>query len=165
MIFPSIRPYEATAVDTRHSHVQVLGRISRPDVHSILLFQHHQQRRCCQQQSKTDRPRIGTLHLFVFSENLYFVSNNLILKKNCVIFLRREVHYRVNVKPHNENYTLEFMQKREWKYIEEMSNGSLDDVVTTLNSVLIVTINNLISIFYVNNYRLFFYYFVCVCFF
>jgi hypothetical protein len=45
------------------------------------------------------------------------------------------------VKPHNENHTLEFMQKREWKYIEEMSNGSLDDVVTTLNSVLIVIFN------------------------
>ena len=79
-----------------------------------------------------------------------------------LLFLRREVHYRVNVKPHNENYTLEFMQKREWKYIEEMSNGSLDDVVTTLNSVLIVKINNLIFIFSVNNYRRLFLSF-CVC--
>ena len=86
-----------------------------------------------------------------------------------LLFLRREVHYRVNVKPHNENYTLEFMQKREWKYIEEMSNGSLDDVVTTLNSVLIVKINSLIFIFSVNNYRRLFLSFcvcvLCVCYF
>jgi hypothetical protein len=53
-------------------------------------------------------------------------------------FYWREVHERVNVTRLDHNYTLQFQQKRYWQYVEEMSNGSLDDPITTLNVPLLV---------------------------
>ncbi len=54
----------------------------------------------------------------------------------------REVHERVNVTRLDHNYTIQFQQKRYWQYVEEMSNGSLDDPITTLNVPLLVYFEN-----------------------
>ncbi|XP_046440318.1 protein peste-like [Daphnia pulex] len=52
-------------------------------------------------------------------------------------FTYTEVHERVNVTRLDHNYTIQFQQKRYWQYVEEMSNGSLDDPITTLNVPLL----------------------------
>ncbi|KAK4016392.1 protein croquemort [Daphnia magna] len=51
-------------------------------------------------------------------------------------FTYTEVHERVNVERY-DNFTLKFQQKRYWQYVEEMSNGSLEDPITTLNVPLL----------------------------
>ncbi|KAG8225961.1 hypothetical protein J437_LFUL006190 [Ladona fulva] len=43
-----------------------------------------------------------------------------------------EFHKKVNISFH-DNYTVTFQQVRTWKFDAENSNGSLDDLVTTLN--------------------------------
>ena len=53
-----------------------------------------------------------------------------------VLYLR-EKRYKVNVE-HYDNYTIKFHQKRVWHFVAEMSNGTLNDSVTTLNVPLIV---------------------------
>lgn len=58
-----------------------------------------------------------------------------------VCSFRREVHERVNIKNY-ENYTIQFQQQRYWYYMEEMSNGSLQDNITTFNVPLLVTMTN-----------------------
>jgi hypothetical protein len=54
------------------------------------------------------------------------------------ILIEREVHERVNVRRLDDNYTIQFQQKRYWQYVEEMSNGSLNDPITNLNVPLLV---------------------------
>jgi hypothetical protein len=39
---------------------------------------------------------------------------------------------------HDHNYTLKFQQKRWWQFVEERSNGSLEDQITTVNVPLLV---------------------------
>ncbi|XP_031627454.1 protein croquemort-like isoform X2 [Contarinia nasturtii] len=46
-----------------------------------------------------------------------------------------EKHKRVNVTFHPENDTVSFDQIRTWHYIQNMSNGSLDDEVTNVNVI------------------------------
>lgn len=41
---------------------------------------------------------------------------------------------RVNLDWH-ENHTLSFNQIRTWKFVPELSNGTLDDEITTLNVI------------------------------
>ncbi|XP_046460868.1 protein croquemort-like isoform X1 [Daphnia pulex] len=48
-----------------------------------------------------------------------------------------EVHERVNIEMHDHNYTLKFQQKRWWQFVEERSNGSLEDQITTVNVPLL----------------------------
>ncbi len=48
-----------------------------------------------------------------------------------------EVHVRVNVDAY-DNATLKFQQKKLWRFLPELSNGSLDDPVTTVNPVIAV---------------------------
>ena len=54
------------------------------------------------------------------------------------ILIKREVHERVNVRRLDDNYTIQFQQKRYWQYVEEMSNGSLNDPITNLNVPFLV---------------------------
>ena len=49
----------------------------------------------------------------------------------------REVHHRVNIQP-QDNYTITYQQRRTWNFVEELSNGTLKDNVTTLNVPLVV---------------------------
>ena len=55
-----------------------------------------------------------------------------------------EVHERVNIENY-DNYTIQFQQERYWYYIEEMSNGSLQDNITTFNVPLLVSTKGLSS--------------------
>ena len=59
------------------------------------------------------------------------------------ILIEREVHERVNVRQLDDNYTIQFQQKRYWQYVEEMSNGSLNDPITNLNAPLLVIVKML----------------------
>ena len=62
-----------------------------------------------------------------------------VIKKIYIYFLR-EFHERAYVNYH-DNYTVTFYQNRTWKYVPELSNGSLSDVVTVLNTPLVVSIH------------------------
>lgn len=48
------------------------------------------------------------------------------------------MHERVNIEMHDHNYTIKFQQKRWWQFVEERSNGSLEDQITTVNVPLLV---------------------------
>lgn len=48
----------------------------------------------------------------------------------------RETHVRVNVQRH-DNFTLTFQQRRVWHFEEALSNGTLQDSITTLNVPLV----------------------------
>ncbi|KAJ3658031.1 hypothetical protein Zmor_009797 [Zophobas morio] len=54
-----------------------------------------------------------------------------------------EKHYRKHVK-FNDNHTLTYQTQRIWNFAPERSAGSLDDLVTTINPVL-VTISNIVK--------------------
>ena len=55
--------------------------------------------------------------------------------------LTREVHERVNITNY-PNGTMSFQQKRMWYFDEERTNGTLDDIITSLNVPLVVIHNN-----------------------
>lgn len=48
----------------------------------------------------------------------------------------KESHQRVNIQPH-DNYTMTYQQRRVWHFVEELSNGTLRDNITTLNVPLV----------------------------
>jgi len=43
---------------------------------------------------------------------------------------------------HNENFTISFQQNKTWFYKEDMSEGSLSDIITNLNVPLLVNTQN-----------------------
>ena len=49
-----------------------------------------------------------------------------------------EMHERVNIQMFDHNYTIQFQQKRYWQFVQERSNGSLEDLITTVNVPLLV---------------------------
>jgi scavenger receptor class B, member 1 len=49
-----------------------------------------------------------------------------------------EKHYRRNVVFHDNN-TVSFNTERVWEFVEDMSTGSLDDEVTNLNPIDVVS--------------------------
>lgn len=56
-----------------------------------------------------------------------------------------EHHIRENI-TFNDNNTITFLTKRNWRFVPEMTVGSLDDVITTVNPIVAVSINNYVSI-------------------
>ncbi|XP_046438265.1 protein croquemort-like [Daphnia pulex] len=48
-----------------------------------------------------------------------------------------EVHECVNIEMHDHSYTIKFQQKRWWQFVEERSNGSMKDQITTVNVPLL----------------------------
>ncbi len=48
-----------------------------------------------------------------------------------------EEHVRVKRK-FFDNATIQFQQERYWKFVPELSNGSLDDPVTSVNPIVVV---------------------------
>lgn len=55
-------------------------------------------------------------------------------------YVFEENHERVNLTFHPERDTLSFDQIRTWYYQPEMSNGSLDDLITNVNVIAAVRI-------------------------
>lgn len=51
----------------------------------------------------------------------------------------KETKEKVNITWNNENSTVSYRQLRRWYYVEEESNGNLDDNVTTLNVIAAVS--------------------------
>lgn len=51
-----------------------------------------------------------------------------------------EVHKRVGLDWHNENDTISFNQTRTWVFQPEMSNGDLDDLITNINVISVVSV-------------------------
>lgn len=51
-----------------------------------------------------------------------------------------EVHKRVGLDWHNENDTISFNQTRTWFFQPDMSNGGLDDLVTNINVISVVSV-------------------------
>ncbi len=52
--------------------------------------------------------------------------------------LDREKHTRINIETF-DNGTMKFMQRRTWHFVPELSNGTLDDNITTLNVPVVVS--------------------------
>ncbi|KAM3963725.1 scavenger receptor class B member 3 [Aphomia sociella] len=70
--------------------------------------------------------------------------NELISGKNKKIrveqmgpYVFRETHTKTNITWNNENSTLTFFNERWWHFEPEMSNGSLSDMVTSVNPVVV----------------------------
>lgn len=53
-----------------------------------------------------------------------------------------EVHERTNM-TWNPNDTITFYQKRTWQFVPEMSVGTLDDNVTNVNPIALVSLSNI----------------------
>lgn len=53
-------------------------------------------------------------------------------------YVFREKHIRANITWHNDS-RVTFYQRRIWHYEEGMSKGSLDDQVTNLNTIALVS--------------------------
>lgn len=53
-------------------------------------------------------------------------------------YVFHEVHDRVNLQ-WNDNNTVTFNQRRTWNFEPELSRGSLDDTVTNLNVISLVS--------------------------
>lgn len=53
-------------------------------------------------------------------------------------YVFQEKHTRVDIK-WNDNDTVTFKQIRNWKFIQELSNGNLNDKVTNLNVIAAVS--------------------------
>lgn len=58
---------------------------------------------------------------------------------NLLFIFHRERREKVNITFHPENSTVSFDQKRTWFFDEARSNGSLNDMVTQLNVVALVS--------------------------
>lgn len=54
-----------------------------------------------------------------------------------------EHHIRENITFH-DNDTLTYLNKRTWRFEPTLSNGSLDDVITILNPIAVVSCKNII---------------------
>ena len=55
-------------------------------------------------------------------------------------FFYRETHEKVNI-TWNANRTVTYRQNKWWYFDQENSNGTLDDVITTLNVVTLVCLS------------------------
>lgn len=55
-----------------------------------------------------------------------------------MILLDSESREKVNL-TWNDNGTLTYRQRRSWHFAADQSNGSLDDLVTTINPVTLVS--------------------------
>ncbi|XP_030747227.1 protein croquemort-like [Sitophilus oryzae] len=53
-----------------------------------------------------------------------------------------EHHIRENI-TFNDNDTITYMTKRTWQFLEDKSNGSLDDLLTVLNPIVVVVANRI----------------------
>lgn len=53
-------------------------------------------------------------------------------------YVFQEKHERINVTFNRENDTVSFYQRRTWHFMPEMSEGSLDDKVTNVDTILAV---------------------------
>lgn len=51
----------------------------------------------------------------------------------------REVRQKDEIKFNHENKTVSYFQRRYWYYDEKLSNGSLSDIITTLDPVAVVS--------------------------
>lgn len=85
---------------------------------------------------KTPLPMYLKIHLFNWTNPEAF--NNVSVKPDFVqmgpyVFL--EKHERVNLTWHPENDTVSFYQRRTWHFVPEMSNGTLDDEATQVNTM------------------------------
>lgn len=56
-------------------------------------------------------------------------------------YVFRETHERVNVTFNRDNDTVSFYQRRTWHFESEMSDGSLDDKVTNVDTIFAVSTN------------------------
>lgn len=63
----------------------------------------------------------------------------MIKKSSCPNFFFRERREKVNITFHPENSTVSYSQKRTWFFDSSRSNGSLQDKVTALNVVAVVS--------------------------
>lgn len=57
-------------------------------------------------------------------------------------YVFHEKHERVNVTFNRDNDTVSFYQKRTWHFEPDMSEGSLDDKVTNVDTILAVSVRN-----------------------
>lgn len=54
----------------------------------------------------------------------------------------REEKHKVNITWNNKNQTVTFNQQRFWHFDDENSNGSLTDIISTVNVIALVSFNN-----------------------
>ena len=54
----------------------------------------------------------------------------------------RERHFKDNITWNDDNGTVTYMQKKYWEFKEEMSVGSLDDVIVNINIIALVKMKN-----------------------
>lgn len=61
------------------------------------------------------------------------------MKKINVIMNCREVRQKDNIKFNHENKTVSYLQRRLWYFDAKQSNGSLNDIITNLDIVAVVS--------------------------
>lgn len=66
-----------------------------------------------------------------------------------------EKHERVNITFNEANDTVAFYQVRTWHFVTEMSNGTLDDEVTSVNVMSAVSYNRKVDPCLVKSYMIF----------
>ena len=75
---------------------------------------------------------------------------HLILAVQHILAHRRE---KVNVKYNDENGTVTYQQKKTWKFLDEDSNGRLDDVIVNINVIALVkTLAQFLSLNFWNDF-------------
>ncbi|XP_066150907.1 protein croquemort isoform X2 [Euwallacea fornicatus] len=84
------------------------------------------------------------LHIYMFNwTNALLYNNNFDIKpifNEIGPYVFYEHHTKENV-TFNDNHTLTYLNKRTWRFEPDMSRGSLNDLVTTLNPVAAVVAN------------------------
>ncbi|XP_046644993.1 protein croquemort-like isoform X2 [Daphnia pulicaria] len=78
------------------------------------------------------------LYFFNITNSEEILENNQAkpVLQQCGPYTFKESHHRVNIQPH-DNYTMTYQQRRVWHFVEELSNGTLADNITTLNVPLV----------------------------
>jgi len=58
-------------------------------------------------------------------------------------YVFKEEHKKEEIEFDDPNYSVSFYQVKTWHFIEELSNGSLDDEITTVNAIAMVNFKHI----------------------
>lgn len=91
---------------------------------------------------ETPIPMYLKFYMFNWTNAEEYVLNPRIkpVFQECGPYVFHEHHIRENITFNEGNNTITYFTKRTWKYFPEQTNGSLSDVITTLNPILVVSI-------------------------
>lgn len=90
---------------------------------------------------ETPIPMYMEFYLWNFTNIEEVVASNWQVKpklEECGPYTYKEKHYKENVTFNDNNNTVTYFNKRVWHFDAEKTNGSLEDMISTINPIMAV---------------------------